>query len=132
MGISSFTKNESEPKIAAAITALGSGGRVIDATHFSGTQSCTSNPFSMVPTFSASYELQITLGPVLIKTTVPWSFETSMVSIDGAGPQLTKVEYTGGSAIAAILTIGQFATLVPQSMKVDAIGPHSAFLRLVH
>ncbi len=98
-------------KIANAIASLPANGGTVDATHFSGTQACSSNPFASIPTFSSTYQLNLELGTVLIQTTVPWSYETSMVSIVGVGPQFTRLEYVGTTAIPAVLTIGQFTTL---------------------
>lgn len=98
-------------KIVNALAALPASGGWVGATHFSGTQACSSNPFATLPKFSSTYRLHIEFGAVTVQTTVPWSFETSMVSIVGKGPQFSRVDYTGGTAIPAILTVGQFAKL---------------------
>lgn len=92
-------------KIEAAVTALGSGGGLVDARGFSGTQACASNPLaSIVPNTT------LLLGNVTIQTAVPWALGTSSgtlngITLEGTNPGYTRLVYTGTSAVNCVLCL---------------------------
>ncbi|HTV81801.1 MAG TPA: hypothetical protein VME18_04060 [Acidobacteriaceae bacterium] len=87
-------------KINAAAASLGSNGGTVDARGFTGTQSCSSNPFSGITT-----PILLLLGDVRIQSSAAWTIPASNDRIVGEGPARTQLYYTGTASVSAVLTI---------------------------
>jgi hypothetical protein len=92
--------------LAANQYAAANGNGLIDATHFSGTQACSVNPFSSLNgTQNSSANITDNFGSVHIQTTAQWDIVNSGVRLRGMGPYNTQLEYTGSSVLGAILLV---------------------------
>lgn len=91
-------------KLQNAITyALGVSPAItlIDATHFTGVQACSVNPFSGI---SGYVNLTINFGSVKFQTLQLWTITASGLSLIGNGPASTQIEYMGsGSGVIGIV-----------------------------
>ena len=109
----------------AASYALQHSISTVDASHFSGTQTCTSgqNPFAFWSTgYVAEYaaaDLTIKFGNVILQSTVPFEIANSGVVIEGAGPEGTVFVYNGGSGAAAAMYIHAQSSGVTNGLEQD-------------
>jgi hypothetical protein len=87
---------------AAAIYAISSGIGQVDATHFSGTQACSSDPLGGLVTVGNWANLVVNLGNVHIRSRVVWNINNQGVALRGMGPYTTQIEYTGSSSEQAL------------------------------
>jgi hypothetical protein len=92
----------------AAQYALAHSYSMVDATHFSGIQTCTSgvNPFAfwsggLVSEYNP-VGLTIKFGNVALVSTVPFEIANGAVTIEGNGPAQTVFVYTGSGGAAAM------------------------------
>src|SRR5882757_1872173 len=105
-----FSGTDMCAKITAAITSLGSAGGIVDATHFAGVQSCTSDPSTGVTAPVVVY-----VGNVTVQLTVPWIIRSSLFKWHGAGPGHSGIRYVGTSVIPAIITFGPASPTDPSA-----------------
>jgi hypothetical protein len=87
-------------KISAAIASLGSTGGIVDATHFTGTQACASDP-----SVGVSAAVVVEIGNVTMQLTVPWKIQSNLFKLRGAGPGHSGIQYVGTMPIAAVITL---------------------------
>lgn len=89
----------------AMVYAIANGIPAVDATGFVGTQACASNPFASLTSGTSTYgtpvNLTVKFGNTHFQTTVPWLVTNSNLSLLGAGPANTRVEYTGTNCTAS-------------------------------
>jgi hypothetical protein len=90
---------------AAMVYALGHNSVVVDATHFSGVQTCGSNPFAGLASLYSNINLTVLLPSAHIETTVAWSIPYSGIHLKGFGPFSTQIEYTGTTVASCIICI---------------------------
>lgn len=86
----------------AATYAISKGIGQVDATHFSGTQACASDPLGGLVTVGNWANLVVNLGNVHIQTGVIWNINNQGVILKGMGPYATQIEYTGPSSEQAL------------------------------
>jgi hypothetical protein len=92
---------------AAATFALSAGIGQVDASHFSGTQACTTNMLTGLCAASANNcNLIVNLGAVHIQSSVAQSITNTGIGLHGMSPMQTQLEYVGASLVPAILTLG--------------------------
>jgi hypothetical protein len=101
--------------LAANKYAVSNAFNFVDATHFSGVQACSVNPYaSLNSTANSSANLTDTFGSVHFQSTVQWVIQNSGVVLRGMGPYSTQVEYTGSTAIGSVLLVnGNNGTVAP-------------------
>jgi hypothetical protein len=92
----------------AAITA---GIGLVDASHFSGTVQCASDPFSGLVTAGTltagqMANLTILFPAARIQTSVPWLVNFSGLNVEGLGAFATRIEYTGTSTANIVSVAG--------------------------
>lgn len=89
-------------------TIVPAGGGDIDATHFSGVQPCSEDPFSTVipPTWGGN--LSVRFGHVKIQTVKPWVITNVKITLSGISPMATQLVYTGATAANAVLTVTSY------------------------
>jgi len=115
---------------AAALDAISKGIPQIDATHFSGTQACASDPLGGLVTttpvngHAPSANLTIRLGSVHIQTSVPWTITNSNLKLVGMDANVTQLEYTGSSK-PAVLTI---ASSSPSTVGINGVRLSDMFI----
>jgi len=109
-----FSGSDMCAKITAAISSLGSGGGIVDATHFTGVQTCASDPSTGVTAPVVVY-----VGNVTMQLTVPWIIRSSLFKWHGAGPGHSGIHYTGTAVIPAIITFGPAAPTDPSANFVN-------------
>src|SRR5207249_4715464 len=102
-------------KIAAAIYSLPNQSGDVDATHFSGSQPCSVNPFAS--TTSTQYpqgyplttnywgHLSVRLGHVTIQSSAAWQIQFSKITLTGISPTATQLQYTGTAQANAVLSV---------------------------
>ena len=88
---------------AANLYAVGNSIYQVDATHFSGTQACSVDPINSVATAGTTAHLIDNFGAVHIQSAVQWTINNSGVTLHGLDPQMTQLEYVGGSTVQAVL-----------------------------
>jgi hypothetical protein len=101
----------------AETAALVSGQSLVDASHFTGTVQCASDPFGGLVTAGTltagqSANLTVMFPAALIQTSVPWIVNFSGLNVIGLGPYATRVEYIG----------------TPTSNVVSAVGNNSYYI----
>lgn len=106
--VAAWTGSDACAKLnGAMVYAIGHNIPTVDATGLVGTQACGSNPFlSLNTTIGAPVNLTVQFGNTHFQTTVPWIITNSNISLIGAGPANTRVEYTGTDCTASPSTCG--------------------------
>jgi hypothetical protein len=97
-------------KISAAIASLGTAGGIVDATHFTGTQACASDPSSGV-----TVPVVVEVGNVTMQLSVPWNIHSSLFKWHGSGPGHSGIQYVGAGSVTAIITFGESAPTSPSA-----------------
>jgi hypothetical protein len=97
--------------LAAEQAAIAAGKALVDASHFTGTVQCASDPFSGLVTAGTLTAGQMANLTVLfpaakIQTSVPWVVNFSGLNIKGLGPFATRIEYTGTSTANILSVVG--------------------------
>lgn len=87
--------------LAANQFAVANGYPLVDASGFPGTQSCTTNPLALGVPIGETAFLSIRFGATHFQSTVVWELVNSGITLIGAGPFSTMVEYTGTSCVAS-------------------------------
>lgn len=96
-------------KIAGAISSMiALGGGDVDATHFSGTQPCSEDPFSTAIPANWGGHLSVRLGHVRIESTQAWVIANTNITLIGISPTATQLMYTGSSDVHAVLTVSGY------------------------
>lgn len=105
--VAGWTGSDACAKLHGAMQyAIANSKPIVDATGLIGTQPCASNPFLNLTTGSANIGTAVNIT-VLFGTThytlaTPWVIVNSGITLRGAGPFATVLEYTGGSAAYAV------------------------------
>lgn len=106
---------------AAAVYALANGIGQVNATQFGGTQVTSTNMLAgLCAAGTANCDLAVNLGAVHIQSTVAQTITNSGIVLHGMGPMETQIEYTGATAIPAVLEIVDTANSV-SSVQVSSI-----------
>lgn len=95
--------------LAANKYAVANGLGLVDATHFTGTQACSTNPFAGLSGSPANTGVNLVdlFGAVHFQnaTGVQWLIKNSSITLRGVSPFATQVEYVGTSLISAVLML---------------------------
>ena len=84
--------------LAANQFAAANGHPLVDASGFTGTVACSANPFAGLKSkIGDAVFLTVRFGATHFRSTVVWEVTNSGITLDGAGPFSTQVEYTGRS-----------------------------------
>jgi hypothetical protein len=91
--------------------AIAAGKSLVDASHFSGTVQCASDPFSGLVTAGTLTAGQMANLTVLfpaakIQTSVPWLVNFSGLNVKGMGAFATRIEYTGTTTANIVSVAG--------------------------
>ena len=102
---------------AALIYAVSNSYPNVNATGFSGTQGCASNPFALTSVVAAgnTVHLAVRFGVVhfqLGTTASQWHIVNSGISISSPGPYALQLEYTGATNIASALYVDANSTFL--------------------
>ncbi len=98
----------------ANIYALQNGLQYVDATHFTGTQSCSVDPFAYLngtipgnPSGATNATLHLTdrLGAVVVNSSVPVKITNNGFHLEGAGYAVTWWRYTGSATVPAVMSV---------------------------
>jgi hypothetical protein len=90
---------------AALIYAIANSRPLVNGQNFSGTQTCATNMFALGLAGSTTAAVTLQLGVVHIQSTVQQLITNSGVGLWGMGGNMTQIEYTGGSTVAAVLYV---------------------------
>lgn len=83
---------------AAAVYALANGINQVDATHFSGAQTCSVDMLGGLAAITTPISLLVNFGVVHFNSTVDQTISNSNITVRGAGRLKTIIEYTGTAA----------------------------------
>jgi hypothetical protein len=101
----------------------------VDATHFLGTQVCTTgNPFSGLATKGASINLVVNFGATHWQIPEPWEVDYSNVTLRGMGAWATQIEYTGAPGAGAVLFFNGFTNTVNKNFGLQGIQVEGIYL----
>jgi hypothetical protein len=111
---------------AASIAAVQKGVAVIDATHLSGVNTCTSgtNPFGIfnagvgISEYAAA-NLTYLFGNMELISNTPFEIANSAITIQGYGPDQTVFVYNGGSGAVAAMYIHAQSSGVTNGLEED-------------
>jgi hypothetical protein len=93
-------------QIQTAIAAAYAGGiPIVDATHFSGLQPCTVDMFGAIDAITTSVNIVVNMPAAHFQCSVQQTITNSSLTINGQGPALTQIEYTGGTLATAALWV---------------------------
>ena len=96
----------------AALWAVANNVNLVDATHFPKTVACASDPLTALDGTGngGSVPLTIMMPASWISSTVAWNINNSNVQLIGKGSGETIIEYTGGTVVPEVLTVGGSVT----------------------
>jgi hypothetical protein len=101
-----FTGSDMCDKLRAAnLYAIAHQLNLVDATHFTGVQTCAVDPFkNLSGSTNASLNLTDRLGAVVVNASIPVVITTNGFHLEGMGYAVTWWRYTGVASTAAVIT----------------------------